>query len=157
VEQTLSRFIGEIDQVPPTFSAVKIDGKPAYKSARKGAEVEIKSKKLVIDAIELLSYDLDGKTPKALQPIHIKHADVAQLEAEDDSPTQPTITIRVVCSKGTYIRALARDIGEALGSGAYLTALIRTKVGNYSLQDARDITTFEQWVENSTPTNLNHD
>lgn len=157
VEQTFSRFIGEIDQVPPTFSAVKIDGKPAYKSARKGAEVEIKSKKLVIDAIELLSYDLDDKVPTPLQPIHIKHADVEQLAAEDNSSPQPTITIRVVCSKGTYIRALARDIGEALGSGAYLTALIRTKVGNYSLQNARDITTFEQWVENSKPTNLNHD
>ena len=116
--------------------------------------MEIKSKKLVIDAIELLSYDLDGKTPTALQPIHIKHADVEQLTAEDDSSTQPTITIRVVCSKGTYIRALARDIGEALGSGAYLTALIRTKVGSYSLQHARDITTFEQWVENYKPSTL---
>lgn len=149
VEQTLSRFIGEINQVPPTFSAVKIDGKPAYKSARKGAEVEIKSKKLIIDDIELLSYDIDGKIPTPLQPIHIKHADVDQLISEGNCSTQPTITIRVVCSKGTYIRALARDIGEALGSGAYLTALIRTKVGNYRLQNARDITTFEQWVENS--------
>ena len=84
--------------MPPAFSACKVDGKRAYKMARKGKEVEIKPKELVIDEIELLSFDL------------------------------PEIRIRVVCSKGTYIRALARDIGEALGSGAQLTALRRTRV-----------------------------
>lgn len=151
VEQTLRQFTGTIEQVPPSFSAVKIDGKPAYKSARKGTDVEIKAKTLVIDAIELLSYDMDGKTPSKPQPIHIKHADMEEAMKAADMSGQPTITIRVVCSKGTYIRALARDIGEALGTGAYLTALIRTKVGSYNIQNALDIAGFEQWVEQQKP------
>ena len=100
----LQTFIGEIDQVPPIYSAVKVDGRRAYDFARKNEDIELKSKKLVIDDIELLNYNL------------------------------PTITIRVVCSKGTYIRALARDIGLALGSGAHLTALQRTKSGDVSVE-----------------------
>ena len=101
VERVLQeRFTGSIEQVPPAFSACKVDGKRAYKMARKGREVELKAKTLIIDEIELLNCSL------------------------------PEITIRVVCSKGTYIRALARDIGEALGSGAHLTALRRTRVGD---------------------------
>lgn len=100
----LQTFIGEIDQVPPIYSAVKVDGRRAYDFARKNEDIELKSKKLVIDDIELLIYNL------------------------------PTITIRVVCSKGTYIRALARDIGLALGSGAHLTALQRTKSGDVSVE-----------------------
>jgi tRNA pseudouridine55 synthase len=96
----LSRFTGRIEQVPPAYSAIKIDGKRAYHLARKGKQPELKAKVLVIDEIELLEFD----------------------------PTK--ITIRVVCSKGTYIRALARDIGQALNSGGHLTALRRTRVGN---------------------------
>lgn len=103
VEQTLSKFIGAIEQVPPAFSACKVDGQRAYKMARRGEEVELKAKTLVIDEIELLGY----------------------------SPTE--ITVRVVCSKGTYIRALARDIGLALGSGGHLTALRRTRVGDITV------------------------
>ncbi len=105
VEETLKQFVGRIEQVPPTYSACKVDGKRAYLMARKGKEVELKPKILVIDEIELLSYD------------------------------QTQIVIRVVCSKGTYIRALARDIGQALGSGGHLTALRRTKVGDVSIDD----------------------
>ncbi len=104
VESVLSRFVGTIQQVPPAFSACKVDGHRAYKSARRGIEVKLKPKTLVIDQIELLDYAPDS------------------------------ITIRVVCSKGTYIRALARDIGEALGSGAHLTALRRTRVGDVSIE-----------------------
>ena len=97
VEQVLrQQFVGSIKQVPPSYSACKVDGHRAYKMARKGKEVELKAKELVIDEIELLNYSM------------------------------PRIEIRVVCSKGTYIRALARDIGQALGSGAHLTALRRT-------------------------------
>lgn len=99
VEETLKRFLGEIEQVPPAYSAVKIDGHRAYHMARKGQQVDLKPKTLIIDQIELLDYSPES------------------------------ITIRVVCSKGTYIRALARDIGQALGSGAHLTALRRTRVG----------------------------
>lgn len=109
VEATLPAFIGRIEQVPPAFSACKIDGKRAYDLARKGVEVELKPKILVIDEIELLNYE-----PGA-------------------------ITIRVVCSKGTYIRALARDIGLALKSGAHLTALRRTRVGDITLDKCLSI------------------
>ena len=105
VEDTLRSFTGRIEQVPPAFSAVKVDGKRAYDLARKGRDVELKPKVLVIDEIELLDY----------------------------APT--SITIRVVCSKGTYIRALARDIGQALGSGGHLTALRRTRVGEVNIAD----------------------
>lgn len=103
VEKTLLDFIGEIQQVPPAFSACKVDGKRAYKMARKGQEVELKPKLLVIDELELMEY------------------------------AQNSLMVRVVCSKGTYIRALARDIGQALGSGAHLTALRRTRVGEVTI------------------------
>lgn len=109
VEETLKRFTGAIEQVPPAFSACKVDGKRAYKMARKGHEVELKPKTLVIDEIELLEFSPES------------------------------ITIRVVCSKGTYIRALARDIGEALGSGGHLTALRRTRVGAVGIDRCMDV------------------
>ena len=105
VEEALLRFKGEIEQVPPSFSACKVDGCRAYKIARKGGEVVLKPKTLVIDEMELLGYD-------------------------DSVPDRRVATVRVVCSKGTYIRALARDIGEALGAGAHLSALRRTRVGD---------------------------
>lgn len=109
VQKTLERFVGRIEQIPPTFSAVKVDGKRAYELARKGREVELKPKILVIDEIELLDF------------------------------SQTSITIRVVCSKGTYIRALARDIGQALGTGAHLTALRRTRVGGVAIENCLSI------------------
>ena len=113
IEKTLKeQFTGTIEQVPPAFSACKIDGKPAYKLARKGREVEIRAKTLVIDEIELLECGL---------------------------PQEPTLVIRVVCSKGTYIRALARDIGEALGSGAHLTALRRTRIGDIGVNQCMSV------------------
>lgn len=107
--QTLGRFTGEIMQVPPVFSAVKVDGKRAYRFARKGEEPELKAKPLVIDELELLDF------------------------------RPPVMRIRVVCSKGTYIRALARDIGQALGSGAHLTSLRRTRVGDHDLGRAMSV------------------
>ena len=110
VEQVLrQQFVGSIKQVPPSYSACKVDGHRAYKMARKGKEVELKAKELVIDEIELLNYSM------------------------------PRIEIRVVCSKGTYIRALARDIGQALGSGAHLTALRRTRVGGVRVDDCLQV------------------
>ena len=105
VEQKLKGFIGPISQIPPAYSACKIDGKRAYDLARKGREVNLAPKLLVINEIELLDFAPDS------------------------------IEIRVVCSKGTYIRALARDIGLALGSGAHLTALRRTRVGSVTIGD----------------------
>jgi tRNA pseudouridine 55 synthase len=100
VEDVLKKFTGRIEQVPPAYSACKVDGHRAYKAARRGESVDLKPKVLVIDEIELLSY------------------------------SRSSITVRVVCSKGTYIRALARDIGESLESGAHLTGLRRTRVGD---------------------------
>ena len=117
VEETLKRFIGSIEQIPPAFSACKIDGERAYDLARKGEEVNLKPKTLVIDEIELLECNL------------------------------PEIKIRVVCSKGTYIRALARDIGEALNSGAHLIGLIRTRVGEVKLEDCMQVEDFPEWLD----------
>lgn len=117
VEEVLQQFKGTIEQIPPAFSACKVDGKRAYDLARKGDEVELKPKTLVIDEIELLECNL------------------------------PEIKIRVVCSKGTYIRALARDIGEALQSGAHLTGLIRTRVGEVRLEDCMQVENFPEWLE----------
>ena len=116
IDRTVPLFLGEQWQIPPMFSAVQINGKRAYELARKGETVELKPKLLLIDEIEVLAFD----------------AATMQL------------TIRVVCSKGTYIRALARDIGERLGSGAYLTALRRTRVGNTHVEDCM---TIEQFLE----------
>jgi tRNA pseudouridine55 synthase len=121
VETTLQKFVGTIEQIPPSFSAVRVNGKRAYQMARKGQEIELKPKQLTIDEIELISCGL---------------------------PDQ--ICIRVVCSKGTYIRALARDIGTALGSGAYLTDLCRTRIGKYKLADCLNITEFDDWLNNQT-------
>ena len=117
VEETLKKFIGSIEQIPPAFSACKIDGERAYELARAGKEVELKPKTLVIDEIELLECNL------------------------------PEIKIRVVCSKGTCIRALARDIGEALNSGAHLTGLIRTRVGEVKLEHCMEIENFVEWLD----------
>jgi tRNA pseudouridine55 synthase len=117
VEQVLKGFVGSIEQVPPAYSACKIEGERAYNLARNGEEVKLKAKTLVIDEIELLDYQL------------------------------PYITIRVVCSKGTYIRALARDIGVALESGAHLTALRRTRVGEVSVEQCMQVEDFPAWLD----------
>jgi tRNA pseudouridine55 synthase len=117
------QFTGSIEQVPPSFSACKIDGKPAYKLARKGQDVEIRPKTLVIDEIEVLQCGL---------------------------PEEPTLQIRVVCSKGTYIRALARDIGVALDSGAHLTALRRTRVGDITIDKCLTLEGLVEKLDNET-------
>ena len=119
IDQVIPTFVGEQWQVPPMFSAVQINGKRAYELARKGETVELKPKLLLIDEIEVLAFD-----PAAMQ-----------------------LTIRVVCSKGTYIRALARDIGERLKSGAYLTALRRTRVGNIQVEDCYTIEKFLEQLD----------
>ena len=118
IDETLKGFLGEIRQRPPAYSAIKIDGKRAYEYARKGQEVEIKEKILVIDEIEVLSF-------------------------EDD-----VLKIRVVCSKGTYIRALARDIGSRLSSGAHLIALERTRIGEFKIDQALEIEDFISYLDN---------
>ena len=117
VEEALKQFVGDIAQRPPLFSACKVDGKRAYDLARKGSDMELEPKQIRIDSIELLECEL------------------------------PKITIKVVCGKGTYIRSLARDICEALQSGAYLTALTRTRIGDYKLSECIKIETFQEWLD----------
>ena len=119
IEQVLKDFIGEIKQIPPAYSACKVDGKRAYKMMRKGEEVNLKEKTLRIDEIEVISFDKD----------------------------QMQLTLRVVCSKGTYIRALARDIGVALNSGAYLVELCRTRVGNTKIENCITLDGFQDWLD----------
>lgn len=118
VLRTLPQFVGDIDQVPPTYSACKVEGMRAYQLRRNGEAVELKPKHIHIDEIELTDFDAD------------RHR----------------ISIRVVCGKGTYIRALARDLGRALGSGAYLTDLRRTRVGDYGIADCVDFDRFSEWL-----------
>lgn len=119
IEQVLPQFVGDIMQVPPVFSACMVDGHRAYKMARKGEEVEL-----------------------APKPIHID-----ELELTDFNPETMQMSIRVVCGKGTYIRSLARDIGRALNSGAHLTALCRTRVGDVCIEDCLTFDDFPAWLD----------
>jgi len=119
IEQTLPQFIGDVMQVPPVYSACMVDGHRAYKMARRGEEIELAAKPVRIDEIELTDFD----------------------------PEKMQMSIRVVCGKGTYIRSLARDIGAALGSGAFLTALCRTRVGDVRIEDCLTFDEFPAWLE----------
>ena len=119
IERMLAGFVGEIQQVPPQYSACKIGGDRAYDLMRKGKEVELKAKTVHIDSIDVIDFD----------------------------PTTMQLSIRVSCGKGTYIRSLARDIGRALESGAYLTALCRTRLGGVRIEDCITIDDFPQWLE----------
>jgi tRNA pseudouridine55 synthase len=182
VEDVLLRFLGPIQQIPPSYSAVKVDGHRAYDLARKEKEVELKPKLLVIDEIELLEYKnplsnsmapsdspcgeedsfssgRDDSGNATLPPTGgsgevllprtgmRNKAFLTSPAAPDDTTSYPSITIRVVCSKGTYIRALARDIGQALGSGAHLTALRRTRVGDVRVEECLPMDTFPEWLD----------
>lgn len=118
-ESVLKNFVGDIQQVPPSYSACKVNGKRAYSLRRKGDDVKLEPKRIHIESIEMTDFD-----------------DVAK-----------RMSIRVVCGKGTYIRALARDIGKALGSGAYLTALCRTRVGDVTLDDCIAFDDFADWLD----------
>ncbi len=122
IRQVLAGFVGDIQQVPPEYSACKIGGDRAYDLMRKGKEVALAAKTVHIDDIELTDFDLE----------------------------KMQMSIRVQCGKGTYIRSLARDIGKALGSGAYLTALCRTRLGGVSINDCISIDDFPQWLEQQT-------
>lgn len=117
IEKIIPRFIGEIDQIPPVFSAKNVKGKRAYEYARKGEAVELKPSRIKIDSIELLNYSCSE------------------------------VKLKIKCSKGTYIRSLARDIGDALNSGAYLSKLIRTQIGEYHIDSAMDIFDFEKKIK----------
>ena len=112
ISNTLESFVGKINQTPPRFSAIKINGQRAYKLARKGQDFEVPSREVEIYSIDIINYNY------------------------------PELTIKVHCSSGTYIRTLAEDIGKALKTGAYLTALRRTEIGNYSIKDATKLSDY---------------
>ena len=114
IHEAAKHFTTTFDQVPPQFSAIKVDGKRAYESARKDINVEIKARQVTISAFEITRIDL------------------------------PDVDFRVVCSKGTYIRSLARDFGELLGCGAHLTSLCRTRIGSFHLRDAYELDDFQK-------------
>ena len=119
INDTLPQFIGDIEQVPPTYSAVKVNGDRAYELRRAGEEVKLKPKHIHIDEIEVVDFDVE----------------------------KMQLSLRVVCGKGTYIRALARDLGRALNSGAYLTALRRTRVGDFTIDRCLDYEHIREWIE----------
>lgn len=190
VMEALSRFKGSIWQVPPVYSACKVEGRRAFDYVRQGEEVELKAKELVIDEIELLDLHLPeqgilstlapevalmaregvdikdfSRRKQRVEDLGIiprKQAEAGEAQNPETADQQPVskavadaevnpdtlsyMTIRVVCSKGTYIRALARDIGEALQSGAYLIGLRRTRVGQYHVDECLKITNVEQWA-----------
>ncbi len=112
IEKVIKKFIGEIKQLPPIFSAIKINGKRAYKSARAGEKIELKTRPVLIKEIEILKYNY------------------------------PDLKIRVVCGSGTYIRSLARDIGKELGTGAYMSELVRTRVGEFKIEDSIELSSL---------------
>ena len=119
INDTMPQFIGDIEQIPPTYSAVKVNGDRAYELRRAGEEVKLKPKHIHIDEIEVVDFDVE----------------------------KMQLSLRVVCGKGTYIRALARDLGWALNSGAYLTALRRTRVGDFTIDRCLDYEHIREWIE----------
>jgi tRNA pseudouridine55 synthase len=119
IQSVLANFVGDIQQVPPQYSACKIGGDRAYDLMRKGKEVQLTSKTVHIDSVDVIDFN-----PETMQ-----------------------LSIRVVCGKGTYIRSLARDIGQALNSGAYLTALCRTRLGSVRIEDCLTLDDFPQWLD----------
>ncbi len=121
IEQLRQSFVGDIEQLPPMYSAIKVDGQPLYRKARKGVMVELKPRPVTIHEFEILSVEM------------------------------PTIAFRVKCSKGTYIRSLAYDFGKALNSGAYLSSLVREKIDTYSLENAWDLEELVALLEQATP------
>ncbi len=123
IMQVINKFVGEIQQVPPQFSAIKIAGQPAYKSARKGEELKLAARSVIIKEIELLSYNY------------------------------PDLKIRVVTGPGVYIRSLARDIGAVLKTGAYMSDLIRTRVGDFRIENAVTIEEFKNTYDQQRSSN----
>ena len=122
IKEIIPQFLGDVQQVPPTYSAVKVNGKRAFNYRRKGQDVVLEAKTVHIDEIEITDFNAE----------------------------KMQLSIRVVCGKGTYIRSLARDMGRALGSGAFLTALRRTRVGEFSVDNCINFDHFKEWLEQQT-------
>lgn len=142
IEEVLAQFIGTIEQVPPIFSAKLIDGVRAYEIARDGQERELKASTITIDSIDILKFDERSNNHKAVNIKEFK--DLKELPVCDESSDLPAVTLRIKCSKGTYIRSIARDLGISLGSGGYLTYLQRSRSGEFSIEKSVE---FEKILE----------
>jgi len=124
VKSAVAQLSGNILQIPPMHSAIKVDGKRVYESARKGLEVKMEARPVTVSEFEITAFE------------------------------NPEVHFRIVCSKGTYIRSLARDLGEILGVGAYMSALTRTRIGDFSLQEAEELTDLIEKIKGRQDENL---
>lgn len=159
IEQARQQFIGEIEQVPPIFSAVKVDGQRAYQSAREGEEVAVAAKKVSIYGFGIERvYRRDGSSSRTSISSISSNTSLTSMTSHLYRNPQgavpeglPLIDFHVICSKGTYIRSLARDMGEALGSGAFLSALRRERIGDYTIDNAIKLEDIEQVITVDNP------
>ena len=124
VKSAVAQLSGNILQIPPMHSAIKVDGKRVYESARKGLEVKMEARPVTVSEFEITAFE------------------------------NPEVHFRIVCSKGTYIRSLARDLGEILGVGAYMSSLTRTRIGDFSLQEAEELTDLIEKIKGRQDENL---
>lgn len=144
LELARQKFLGDIEQIPPVFSAVKVDGRRLYKNARTGEEVELPQRKVRIEDFELIG-PLRKVVP-TVKEAYVASKRGAPIMLHPDYPDGLQIDFRVVCSKGTYIRSLAKDFGEAVQSGAYLSRLVRTGTGGFNLKDAWELEELIAWI-----------
>ncbi len=156
IENVRQQFVGQIEQFPPMFSAVKVDGKRAYVSAREGEKAELASKKVEIESFEITAYrpsrNAAGDIPAVAgdNPKVITDRELYRNPQGCVPEWLPQIDFKIRCGKGTYIRSIARDFGEALGSGAFLSALRRERIGEYSITEAISLDAIEEII---TPSN----
>ncbi len=151
LKSLLGQFTGDIAQIPPVFSAVKVDGKRLYKNARTGEEVELPERRVHVEKFELGPLRPMGATAAAAVVAGARGAPI-MLHPDYADGLQADFTI--VCSKGTYIRSLAHDLGQAAGSGAYLSSLRRTCTGGYSVENAWDLEELATWVRAGAATSF---
>ncbi|MBK6932576.1 MAG: tRNA pseudouridine(55) synthase TruB [Saprospirales bacterium] len=150
LQQTIRRFMGEIDQVPPMFSAVKVGGRRLYKNARTGQEMELTPRKVRIDVLTLGPLRPVSPAPAGAPPA-VLNKKGAPIYLYPDYPEGMQADFQVVCSKGTYIRSLAHGLGEAAGTGAYLSRLRRTRTGGFAVSDAWTVDGLAEWIDGGRP------
>jgi len=146
LQKTKQQFIGDILQIPPIFSAVKVDGKRLYKNARTGEEVELPERPVRIESFELGKLHTIATNPYPTPPSIISKKG-SPIMLHPDYAEGLQVDFQVVCSKGTYIRSLAHDLGQAVGSGAYLSSLRRTGTGGFSVGEAWEVEALAHWVQ----------
>lgn len=156
IETTRRQFVGQLEQIPPLYSAVKVDGQRAYVSARDGAVVDIQPKPVTVYNFDVTAFRPGSEAPKGLDMSDATSQPLTKRELYRDPQGSipdflPQMDFRITCSKGTYIRSIARDFGEAIGSGAFLGALRRERIGDYHVEQALDIDTIEEIITPDNP------